>query len=154
MKPALCRIVLAAVTAWLCLPHPALRAQPFPAKPIRIIVPYPPGGGVDIMARLVASKLPEKIGQQVIVDNRPGAGGVIGVEAVVRSAPDGYTILFATGGSMSIAPAIGIKAPYDVFKDLAPIVLLRDLGPSGVDDRRRGRQGAEGAGREAGPPRG
>jgi tripartite-type tricarboxylate transporter receptor subunit TctC len=93
-------------------------------KPIRLIVHFPPGGPTDLVARAVGQKLTEAWGQQVIVDNRPGAGGVVGVEAVVRSAPDGYTLLFATGGSMSIAPAIGIKAPYNVFTDLAPIGLL------------------------------
>ena len=108
----------------LVMPGQAALAQNYPAKSIRVIVHFPPGGPTDLVARSVGQKLTEAWGQQVIVDNRPGAGGVIGVEAVVRSAPDGYTILFATGGSMSIAPAIGIKAPYDVFKDLAPIVLL------------------------------
>ena len=83
----------------------AAAAQTYPAKPIRIIVHFPPGGPTDLVARSVGQKLTEAWGQQVIVDNRPGAGGVIGVEAVVRSAPDGYTILFATGGSMSIADA-------------------------------------------------
>ena len=99
-------------------------AQTYPVKPMRIIVHFPPGGPTDLVARSVGQKLTETWGQQVIVDNRPGAGGVIGVEAVVRAAPDGYTILFATGGSMSIAPAIGIKAPYNVFTDLTPISLL------------------------------
>ncbi len=99
-------------------------AQTYPVKPIRIVVHFPPGGPTDLVARAVGQKLTEAWGQQVIVDNRPGAGGVVGVEAVVRSAPDGYTILFATGGSMSIAPAIGIKASYNVFTDLAPIGLL------------------------------
>ena len=99
-------------------------AQNYPSKPMRIIVHFPPGGPIDLVARSVGQKLVEAWGQQVIVDNCLGAGGVIGVEAVVRAAPDGYTILFATGGSMSIAPAIGIKAPYNVFTDLAPISLL------------------------------
>jgi tripartite-type tricarboxylate transporter receptor subunit TctC len=99
-------------------------AQTYPVKPIRIVVHFPPGGPTDLVARAVGQKLTEAWGQQVIVDNRPGAGGVVGVDAVVRSAPDGYTILFATGGSMSIAPAIGIKASYNVFTDLAPISLL------------------------------
>src|SRR5215813_4888147 len=109
--------------SFLVLGH-ACMAQNYPAKPIRIVVHFPPGGPTDLVARSIGQKLTEAWGQQVIVDNRPGAGGVIGVEAVVRSAPDGYTILFATGGSMSIAPAIGIKAPYNVFTDLAPISLL------------------------------
>jgi len=115
------RGILAFLVTGLC--HPAA-AQTYPVKPIRFIVHFPPGGPTDLVARSVGQKLTEAWGQQVLVDNRPGAGGVIGVEAVVRSAPDGYTILFATGGSMAIAPAIGIKVPYNVFNDLAPIVLL------------------------------
>ncbi|MCC7485942.1 MAG: tripartite tricarboxylate transporter substrate binding protein [Burkholderiales bacterium] len=93
-------------------------------KPIRIVVHFPPGGPTDMVARTIGQKLTEAWGQQVIVENRPGAGGVIGVEAVLRSPPDGYTLLFATGGSMAVAPAIGIKASYNVFTDLAPIGLL------------------------------
>ena len=108
----------------LTLPGGAALAQNYPVKPIRIVVHFPAGGPTDLVARSVGQKLTEAWGQQVIVENRPGAGGVIGVEAVVRAAPDGYTLLLGTGGSMSIAPAIGIKAPYNVFGDLAPITLL------------------------------
>src|SRR5262245_27230014 len=108
----------------LTLPGAAALAQIYPVKPIRIVVHFPAGGPTDLVARSVGQKLTEAWGQQVIVENRPGAGGVIGVEAVVRSAPDGYTLLLGTGGSMAIAPAIGIKAPYNVFSDLAPITLL------------------------------
>jgi tripartite-type tricarboxylate transporter receptor subunit TctC len=107
----------------LGLGQPGL-AQNYPAKPIRIIVHFPPGGPTDMVARTIGQKMTESWGQQVIVENRPGAGGVIGVETVLRAPHDGYTLLFATGGSMSIAPAIGIKAPYNVFTDLAPITLL------------------------------
>lgn len=103
---------------------PAAQAQTFPSKPIRIVVHFPPGGPTDFVARTVGAKLSEAWGQQVIVDNRPGAGGVVGVEMVVRAPADGYTILFATGGSMSIAPAMIAKLPYNVFTDLAPIGLL------------------------------
>ena len=99
-------------------------AQTYPTKPIRIVVHFPPGGPTDLVARSVGAKLTEAWGQQVLVDNRPGAAGVIGVDAVVRAAPDGYTLLLATGGSMSIAPALGTKTPYNVFTDLAPISLL------------------------------
>jgi tripartite-type tricarboxylate transporter receptor subunit TctC len=102
----------------------AVMAQSYPVKPIRVVVHFPPGGPTDLVARTIGQKLTEVWGQQVIVENRPGAGGVIGVESVLRSPPDGYTLLFATGGSMSIAPAIGIKASYNVFSDLAPIILL------------------------------
>ena len=102
----------------------AALAQSYPAKPIRIVVHFPPGGPTDLVARAVGQKLTESWSQQVIVDNRPGAGGVVGIEAVLRAAPDGYTLLFGTGGSMSIAPAIGIKTSYNVFTDFAPITLL------------------------------
>jgi tripartite-type tricarboxylate transporter receptor subunit TctC len=123
MKSALCRIVLAAAIAWLCLAAPALRAQPFPIKPIRIIVPYPPGGGVDIMARMVAAKLPDRIGQQVFVDNRPGGGTVIGTELLARAAPDGYTLLMANI-AFGANPALHKKLPYDTERDFTPVGLV------------------------------
>jgi tripartite-type tricarboxylate transporter receptor subunit TctC len=115
--------VLFPAIAFLMAGHLAV-AQNYPVKPIRIVVHFPPGGPTDLVARAIGQKLTEAWGQQVIVDNRPGAAGIIGVEAVVRSAPDGYTLAFATGGSMSIAPALGTKLPYNVFSDLAPISLL------------------------------
>ncbi|HYH41127.1 MAG TPA: tripartite tricarboxylate transporter substrate binding protein [Burkholderiales bacterium] len=99
-------------------------AQAYPAKAIRMIVHFPAGGPTDLVARAVGQKLNEAWGQPVIIENRPGAGGIVGVETVVRAAPDGYTLLFATGGSMSITPAIGTKTSYDVFKDLTPISLV------------------------------
>jgi tripartite-type tricarboxylate transporter receptor subunit TctC len=99
-------------------------AQTYPAKPIRIIVHFPPGGPTDLVARAVGQKLNEAWGQQVIIDNRPGAGGILGVDLVVRAAPDGYTLLLGTGGSMAITPALGTKAPYNVFSDLAPVSLV------------------------------
>jgi tripartite-type tricarboxylate transporter receptor subunit TctC len=99
-------------------------AQSYPVKPIRIVVHFPPGGPTDLVARAVGQKLTEAWGQQVIVDNRPGAGGVLGVDIVVRAAPDGHTLLLGTGGSMSIAPALGIKTSYNVFTDLAPVTRL------------------------------
>jgi tripartite-type tricarboxylate transporter receptor subunit TctC len=102
---------------------PAL-AQSYPAKPIRVIVHFPPGGPTDLVARALGQKLTEAWGQQVVIDNRPGANGIVGVEAVVRAQPDGYTLLFATGGSMSISPAVTTKLPYNVFTDLAPISLV------------------------------
>lgn len=113
----LCAIVAAAWSsgAW---------AQTYPVKPIRMIVHFPPGGPTDLVARAIGQKLAEAWGPQVVIDNRPSAGGVIGVETVVRAPPDGYTLLFATGGSMSIAPALGTKLPYDVFTDLTPISLV------------------------------
>ncbi|MGE5465661.1 MAG: Bug family tripartite tricarboxylate transporter substrate binding protein [Methanocella sp.] len=99
-------------------------AQSFPSKPMRMVVHFPAGGPTDLVARLLGQKMSETWGQQVLVDNRPGAGGVVGVDMVVRAPPDGYTLLFATSGSMSITPAIGTKTPYNVFTDLAPVSLV------------------------------
>jgi tripartite-type tricarboxylate transporter receptor subunit TctC len=99
-------------------------SQTYPTRPMRMIVHFPAGGPTDLVARLLAQKMSETWGQQVLVDNRPGAGGVVGVEMVVRAPPDGYTLLFATSGSMSITPAVGTKTPYNVFNDLAPISLV------------------------------
>lgn len=99
-------------------------AQNYPAKPVRMIVHFPPGGPTDIVARAVAQKLTDAWGQQFIIDNRPSAGGIIGVELVARAVPDGHTLLFGTGGSMAIMPALGTKLPYDVVKDFAPISLV------------------------------
>lgn len=112
--------------AALCLAVTAAcaSAQSFPSRPIRLVVHFPPGGPTDLVARTLAQKWSEAWGQQVLVDNRPGAGGVVGVEMIVRAAPDGYSLLFATGGSMSITPALGTKLPYNVFTDLAPISLV------------------------------
>ena len=118
------RIIATLCAVWMLAPAHAATAQAYPNKPIRLVIHFPPGGPTDIVGRAVAQKFTETWGQQVIVDNRPSAGGVVGVEAVVRSNPDGYTLLFATGGSMSIAPAFNPKLPYNVFKDLEPVSLV------------------------------
>ena len=116
----------AAAPVWLCaLFSPSAIAQPvanYPAKPVRMLVHFPPGGPTDVVARMVAQRLGETWGQQFVIDNRPGAGGIVGVEMVARAAADGYTLLFGTGGSMAIAPVTGIKLPYDVNRDFAPVV--------------------------------
>jgi len=96
-------------------------AQAFPNKVIRLIVPWPPGGGIDIVARTIFQELPERIGQQVIVDNRAGANGFIGTTAVAKSDPDGYTLLFADVGTISISPAMRKDTPYDSIKDFEPV---------------------------------
>ena len=106
-------------------------AQTYPVKPIRLIAPFPPGGTTDILARITAQKLGEAVGQQVIVDNRGGGGGTIGVEAAARSAPDGYTILIAHIGPLAMAPALYPKLGYDPVKDFAPITLLATV-PNGL----------------------
>ena len=96
----------------------------YPTKPVRMIVHYPAGGPTDSVARAVAQKFSDRLGQQFIIDNRPSAGGIVGVELVARAVPDGYTLLFGTGGSMGIMPATGMKLPYDVNKDFAPVSLV------------------------------
>jgi len=101
----------------------AAYAQSFPAKPVRIINPFAPGGATDIIARQVAQKLTETWGQAVIVENRPGASGAIGVEAVAKSPPDGYTLLIATQTTHAANPALYAKLPYDPQKDFAPLTL-------------------------------
>ena len=96
-------------------------AQSFPAKPIRLLVPFPPGGGVDTLARIVGEKLSSNVGQPVVVENKPGAGGQIGVEAVARAPADGYTVLVGSPGAMSVAPSINAKLPYRPLEDFAPV---------------------------------
>jgi tripartite-type tricarboxylate transporter receptor subunit TctC len=99
----------------------AAPAQDYPVKPVRIIVPFPPGQATDILARLLGDQLGRVLGQSVVVDNRPGAGGSLGTEAAARSAPDGYTLVMASIASFSISPALYAKLPYDPVKDFAPI---------------------------------
>ncbi len=101
----------------------ALHAQTYPAKPVRIIVAYPPGGTVDFMGRIIATKLSETFKQQVIIDNRPGGGTVIGTELVARAAPDGHTLLMVNI-SFGANPALHAKLPFDTVKDFAPVSLI------------------------------
>ena len=96
-------------------------AQAYPAKPIRLIVPYPPGGGTDFFARLVGAKMSEHIGQPIVVENRPGAATIIGAEAAARAAPDGYTVLLADSTTLAVNPSLYRKLPYDPQKDFLPI---------------------------------
>jgi tripartite-type tricarboxylate transporter receptor subunit TctC len=116
--------VLGGLGAALCLAAaPLAHAQGYPSKPVKLVVPYPPGGPTDIVARVVAQKLSEQTGQQFIVDNRPGAGGNTGAELVARSAPDGYTLLIATTAH-AINPSLFKNLGYKLTKDLAPVSLL------------------------------
>jgi tripartite-type tricarboxylate transporter receptor subunit TctC len=100
---------------------PSVQAQDFPKQPIKLVVPWAPGGNVDITARAVAPSLSEILGQQVIVENKPGAGGFIGSTGVVKSAADGYTLLLGSSGSVSVAPALVAAPPYNPVKDLTVI---------------------------------
>lgn len=108
----------------LCILSAAGHAQTFPAKTIRIVVPFAPGGANDIIARVVSQRLAEPLGQQVIVDNRGGAGGALGAEQVVRSPADGYTLLLANPGPNAINPVLQPKTPYDPIKDFTMITLM------------------------------
>ena len=99
-------------------------AQTYPAKPIRLIVPFPAGGATDILARALSQKLGEKIGQPVVVENRPGAGGTIGADAASKSVADGYTLLLATSSTHSIGPAVNPKIPYNAEVDFTPIAYV------------------------------
>jgi tripartite-type tricarboxylate transporter receptor subunit TctC len=103
-------------------------AQDYPARGIRIIVPYPPGGVTDITARVVGQKLNERLGQAVVTENRPGAGAIIGVEAAARSAPDGYTLLMTSGDFAAIHPFVYSKLPYKP-EELVPITMTTDSPP-------------------------
>jgi tripartite-type tricarboxylate transporter receptor subunit TctC len=98
-------------------------AQSYPNRPVKVVVPWPPGQATDIAARVVADKLQSALGQPFVPENRPGAGGAIGTDAVAKSAPDGYTLLAASSGPISIMPNLQ-KTPYDPLKDLAPISLI------------------------------
>jgi tripartite-type tricarboxylate transporter receptor subunit TctC len=100
------------------------QAPAYPTKPIRLVVPFPPGGATDILARAVAQKLGETWGQSVVVDNRPGAGGNIGTELVAKAAPDGYTLEMGTVGTHAINASLYAKIPYDHVKDFAPVILV------------------------------
>src|SRR5688572_18605336 len=102
----------------------AAGAQDYPVRPVRLVVPYAAGGLVDIVARITGQKLSEALGQQVVVDNRAGAGGNIALEVVARSSPDGYTLLMGANGTNAINPSLYKKMPVDPEKDLAPVSMV------------------------------
>jgi tripartite-type tricarboxylate transporter receptor subunit TctC len=114
-------VILLALAA---LAPPAAAQQAYPNKPVRIIVPYPPGGTADIVARTIAEKLGGTWGQPVIVENRAGAGGTVGVDAAAKAAPDGYTMVLGVTGPLTIAPSINPQLPYDPLRDLVPVTLV------------------------------
>jgi tripartite-type tricarboxylate transporter receptor subunit TctC len=107
--------------AVLCLVPAAARSQAYPSKPIRLIVPFPAGGGVDYIGRIVGKGLSERLGQQVLVDNRPGANAIVGLEALKTAAPDGYTIAAASAGPLAVNPFVYAKLPHDTVRDFTYI---------------------------------
>jgi len=115
---------LCAVLLGIACVAPAMAQQTYPTKPIRMVCPFPPGGTTDLVARLVALKLTEAWGQQVVVDNRPGAGGVIGTEMVAKAVPDGYTILLGSITTHAVNPALYKKLDFDPVKDFTPVSLV------------------------------
>ena len=119
----ICRRILIATTC-VAASAPALSQTTYPTKPIRLVVPFVPGGSTDLIARIMGQKLDEALGQQVVVENRAGAGGNIGVEYVAKSAPDGYTLIFGHIGTFGFGPSLYQKLPYDPVKDFAPITLF------------------------------
>ncbi|MBI4190062.1 MAG: tripartite tricarboxylate transporter substrate binding protein [Betaproteobacteria bacterium] len=127
MKRLIQRAAAAAMLYSITFTGAAFAQQTYPSKPIRFVVPYPPGGGTDILSRLVTAKMTETIGWQFVVDNRSGAGGNIGIEAAVKAAPDGYTIVMGQTSNLAINPALHRKLPYDSLKDLAPVTLVSSI---------------------------
>ena len=128
MKRFVQSLVLASSAALLStVPTGTALAQAYPTKPIRIIVPYAPGGATDIMGRVVAQRLGEILGQQVLVDNRPGANTGIGTEAVAKSAPDGYTLLFTNDATFVLNPALFATLSYNMTRDFAPVATVAYL---------------------------
>ena len=122
------RRLILALCGLLALAWPAA-AQPvkYPNKPIKLVVGYSPGGGNDLIARIVAARLQEKLGQPIVVDNKPGAQSIVAAELVAKAVPDGYTLLVAPSGPLTINPAVYSKLPYDPVKDFAPISLLAEF---------------------------
>src|SRR5436190_4796911 len=115
------RLALALLLACVAV---AAQAQTWPSKPVRIVVAYPPGGGIDVMARQLAEKLTGMWGQPVIVDNKPGANTILATETVAKSAPDGTTVLLTTDATFSINPHLYARLPYDGQRDFIPLTML------------------------------
>jgi tripartite-type tricarboxylate transporter receptor subunit TctC len=120
----LVRIAAAAAFATAVLHIGSAAAQAYPSKPIRLMVPFPPGGSTDIVARIVAQKLSAQLGQPMVVENRGGAGGTIGAAVVAKAAPDGYSLLVGTTSTHVVAPSVYAKLEYDPAKDFAPVSLM------------------------------
>ena len=118
-RPCLLAFLLILAPGWAA-------AQDYPSRPVRIIVPFAPGGATDVPTRLIGPKLSESLGQPVVIENRTGAGGIIGIEAVAKSAPDGYTLLMASNAEYAMHPAIYAKLPYVPLRDFIPISIVAE----------------------------
>ena len=120
------RIALFFTVAGLSLLAPTAihAADAYPSKPLRMVITFPAGGPTDVVVRMITQRLTEKWGHHVVIDNRGGAGGIVGTEIVARAAPDGYTFLVGTAGGMTINPAMHARLPYDSFRDFAPVGML------------------------------
>ena len=116
--------VTALFVAIFAVASPAALAQSYPLKPVRLIVPYPPGGGTDIFARMLGARLGEMLGQQIVIDNRAGAAGVLGADAAAKAAPDSYTLVVGQASNLAINPHLMSKLTYDPIRDFAPITLI------------------------------
>ena len=112
------------IAAVLTVATACASAQNYPTRPIRLVVPFAPGGNIDITARAIAPGLADILGQQIVIDNRGGAGGLIGTDLVAQSTPDGYSLVLASSGTLTVAPSLYTNMPYDPLKDFSPIVLL------------------------------
>ena len=128
-------------------------AQQYPTKPVRIIVPFPPGQATDILARLLADQLSKSLGQQVIADNRPGAGGSVGTEPAAKATPDGYTLTMAMTAAFGINPTLYPKHGYKALRDFAPISNLGLTPQTLVESRRRASDRCGTSSRRRGRPR-
>jgi tripartite-type tricarboxylate transporter receptor subunit TctC len=120
-------LLVAACAAWAVASSGAVAQGAYPERPVRIIVPFPPGGPADVLARIVGDKLGQSLGKPFIIENKAGAGGNIGMEQGARAAPDGYTLTLAPVGNLTVAPALYSKLPYDPAKDFAPITVLASV---------------------------
>lgn len=127
MTGKFCRLALVALVAAIAITNAAGAASSYPDKPIKMIVTFAAGGSSDVLARVVANSMSKGLGKQIVIENRPGAGGQIGAEVVAHAEPDGYTLLFGTNGTLAIGPALYEHLRYDPLKDLAPVGLLQKL---------------------------
>ncbi len=123
MKIRQLSVTLLTIAVFVLTGHAQAEAQTYPNRPIRIISPFPPGGGNDVLARIIGAKLSDRVKASIVIENRPGAGAVIGIQALAKSPPDGYTLVLS-GSTLAVAPTLYKKSPFDANNDFAPIALV------------------------------